>query len=270
MEIDVVLPAGGRIGGEFADEAGTEVKALIRLGGRTVLERTVVALRATRAMCGALSQSGRIRCGKRADFVSEARTDVVLPEGDSGPENIFRALRYLRDNPAAGAGTADSRRVLIVTTDLPFLTADALRGFLLACPKTADICLPVITREAFQKPFPDSVNQYVPLRDGHWTLGCAFLVNADALERSRASIERVFAARKSQLAMALLLGPVFVLRFLLLRLGVPDIERRCARILGCAAAAVHGCAPELAYDIDLPGDYRYAVEWHQDTQGASR
>ena len=45
--IDVILPAGGRISGEFAAETGVGVKALIEIGGRTVLQRTIDALRAT-------------------------------------------------------------------------------------------------------------------------------------------------------------------------------------------------------------------------------
>ena len=270
MDIDVILPAGGRIRGEFAGEAGTEVKALIQLGGQSVLERTVAALRATGRIRRIVAVGPDSVRETALSFAAGARMDAALPEGDTGPENIFRALDWLRANAAAGAGSFDSRRVLIVTTDLPFLTPEALSGFLRACPPDGDICLPVISREAFQTRFPASLNTYVPLRDGHWTVGCVFLVNAGALERSRGPLENIFAARKSQLRMARLLGPIFVLRFLLRRLSVLDIERRCGRILGCAGAAVRDCAPELAFDIDLPGDYRYAVEWLEDTQGASR
>jgi len=47
MLVDAMLPAAGRISGEFAAEAGAEVKALIEIGGRTVLQRTLETLRAT-------------------------------------------------------------------------------------------------------------------------------------------------------------------------------------------------------------------------------
>lgn len=47
MKLDVILPAGGRISGEFASEAGVEVKALIEINGCTVLEHTIDVLRAT-------------------------------------------------------------------------------------------------------------------------------------------------------------------------------------------------------------------------------
>ena len=82
----------------------------------------------------------------------------------------------------------------------------------------------------------------------------AFLVRPDALRRSRVQIERVFAARKSQPAMARLLGPVFIARFLTRRLSVAHIEARCGHILGCRGQAVRGAAPELAFDIDTMDD----------------
>ncbi|MBV8722740.1 MAG: NTP transferase domain-containing protein, partial [Candidatus Eremiobacteraeota bacterium] len=40
-----VITAGGRITGEFAREAGTPIKALVRVRGVTMLDRIVDALR---------------------------------------------------------------------------------------------------------------------------------------------------------------------------------------------------------------------------------
>jgi len=77
-------------------------------------------------------------------------------------------------------------------------------------------------------------------------------------------IERVFAARRSQIGMARLLGPLFVLRFLTRRLSLKQIEGKCLKMLGCAGIGIRGCAPELAFDIDYVSDYRYAAaQWRQ-------
>jgi hypothetical protein len=57
-----------------------------------------------------------------------------------------------------------------------------------------------------------------------------------------------------------LLGPVFITKFLTRRLTIEDIEERVSRIFGCKGVAVKGCSPELAFDIDLPEEYRYAVK----------
>jgi CTP:molybdopterin cytidylyltransferase MocA len=250
MRVDVVLPAGGRIAGHLAREAGTDVKALLPFDGRTVLARTLETLRA----------AGRVR---RIVVVgpneivryAERLADVVLPETDSGAGNILRGLEWVR---AANEGT-HSERVLILTTDLPFLTADAITGFLDACPPEMDLCVPVLNRQEFEARFARSASRYVHLRDGDWMIGCAFLINPVALLRNRAMVERVFAARRSQIAMARLLGPLFVLRFLTRRLGMKQIEAKCLELLGCTGGAVRGCEPGLAFDIDYPEDYRYAV-----------
>jgi len=59
--------------------------------------------------------------------------------------------------------------------------------------------------------------------------------------------------------MARLLGPLLVLRFLTRRLTVKQIESKAIELLGCTGGAVRGCAPELAFDIDYPSDYRYVL-----------
>lgn len=263
---DAVLPAGGRIAGSFAQEAGAEIKALISLHGLTLLERTIDALRAT----GRIARIVVIGPDELKNHAATRAADVVLSEAESGPANIFRGLQWLHEQSASqpdgtqlnGAqlnGLQEAHRVLVVTTDLPFLTPAAINGFLEACPATAEVCVPIIRREAFEARFPDCGGDYVRLRDGEWTMGCAFLLNSVALTRNRLHIERIFEARKSQLAMARLLGPLFIARFLCGRLQVAHIQARCESVLGCTGHAVLGCAPELAFDIDQPEEFRLAV-----------
>src|SRR5207244_12927664 len=97
--------------------------------------------------------------------------------------------------------------------------------------------------DVFDERFPGTTSEFVRLRDGEWTMGCAFLVNPAAAVAHRIHIERVFDARKSQLAMARLLGPLFIARFVTRRLEIAHIEARCSQILGCAGAAVPDCDP---------------------------
>jgi 2-C-methyl-D-erythritol 4-phosphate cytidylyltransferase len=252
MNVDVILPAGGRIGGDFAAETATEIKALLQIGEQTILERTLGALRA-------LDQVGRIVVigpHELTDHAAAQAADAVLPEAESGPANILRGIEWLhRSN-----GEQHAERVLIVTTDLPFLTSEAITEFLEYCPHHADICVPVVTRGDIESRFAHKKGVYIPLRDGVWTIGNAFLVNPVALLQNRAHIDRIFAARKSGRKMALLLGPGLIARFLCRRVMVADVVRRCEYILGCSGAAIYNCAPELAFDIDLPEEYRYAIQ----------
>jgi len=251
MSIDAILPAGGRISGDFARETGTEIKALIALCGRTLLERTLATLRAT-------GRVGRIVVIGPREVVEHPcphAADAALMEAGSGPANIVRGMEWLWN----ASGGRYPERILIITTDLPFLTAQAVTGFLDACPADVDVCLPLTRRREFEAGFPGLTIEYVRLRDGQWTMGCAFLVSPTAIANNRAMIERAFAGRKSQIAMVRLLGPLFIVRFLARRLTVADIERRGLQLLGCTGAGIRGCAPELALDIDQPQDYHYAL-----------
>ena len=245
--IDAVLPAGGRIAGEFARVSGQEIKALIALQNKSVLRYTIEILRAT-------GRIGNIVIVGPEETQAEARNagaDAALPEGDTGPENFFRGLDWLEQNSSGG-------RVLIAATDLPFLTADAIVRFLDACPTSAEVAVPVISQAAMEARFPGLPGAYVPLREGAVTTGCVFLVSPDVLRRNRAHIEAIFAARKNQIAMARLLGIGFILRYVLRRLSIQDIEIQCRRILHCSGAAILNSAPELAFDMDTPEEYAYA------------
>lgn len=246
---DAILPAGGTIAPEFAAKVGTENKALIRFGDQTILERTIEALRAS-------GRVGRIIViGTPEVLESDAvkKADGTLAAGGSGPDNILKGLKHLLASPNP------PQKVLIVTTDLPFLTPDLVNHFIELCPLDKDICLPLISKDEFQGRFPNCSATFIPLYDGVWTAGCAYIFDVKAFERSMPHIEKVFNNRKSKLGMAKLLGPAFLVKFLRKRLSVPDIEKKIVSLLGCSGAAVRHAPPELAYDIDDMEDYDYAT-----------
>jgi CTP:molybdopterin cytidylyltransferase MocA len=259
--IDAVVPAAGRIDGEFAGSAGSEIKALIALDGRTVLEHTLRALHATSRINRIVVVGPRGACAAGTGGLA----DAVLDEGATGIENVYRGLDWLRDNANGGV----PRRILILTSDLPYLTPEAITGLLNATSHTADISVPVIERCAFDARFPGAAREFVRLRDGEWTIGCGFVADPDALQSVRPHVERIFDARKSQVRMARLLGLPFVLRFATHRATVADVVARCSAILGTRGEAVRGCAPELAFDIDGEEDWRYAAG-RRESQVASR
>ncbi|MCW5943423.1 MAG: nucleotidyltransferase family protein [Fimbriimonadaceae bacterium] len=248
IAFDAIVPAGGTIDDAFAAEVGTPYKALVRFGDATLLQ----------LILGAIRETGRVKrilvIGPKA-VQEHARplADVVLDEGTSGPDNILRGIVYLRENTAGSLG-----KVLVVTSDLPFLTGDTLNRFVDSCRSDMDFSVPLIGRPAFEAAFPGAPATFVPLREGSVTTGCAYYVDADVLERGRAHIEAVFQNRKSKFGMAKLLGLPFVWKFLTKSLRLPDIEHKASQLLGCRGAAVPDSPPELAFDIDYVDDYRYA------------
>jgi GTP:adenosylcobinamide-phosphate guanylyltransferase len=247
MTYDVILPAGGHVKDDLAAESGTDVKAMIRFGDETILARTIRVL-------GESGFAGRIVAIGGDAVQAEAKRLGAhgLPEASTGPENILNGLRWLRTQPNPPS------KVMVVTTDLPFLTPDIIQRFVDLCPTDRAITVPLISRKEWEDRFPGSTAMFVTLGDGQWTTGCAYLLDANALESSMPQIEKVFAQRKSKIGMVKLLGPVFAYRFLRKTLTVPQIEAKIQSMLGCSGAAVRGAPPELAYDIDDLEDYAFA------------
>ena len=245
---DVVLPAGGRISGDFAQAAGTEIKALIRFEEETILRRTIRALRASECV-------GRIAVVGPKEVLTEAResgADLTLPEGKTGPDNIFRGLDGL---------TNVTTHLLIVTGDMPFLTPESVRDFLALCPTQAEVCIPIVERGAFETLYPGLIRTDTPLHDGYFRLGGLFRVEVGTLRRTRSHLEQMFAARKNNLQMARMIGVPFIVRYLFRRLTVDQIVLRAGEVLQCGGAAVRGVPPEIAFDIDIPEELAYARQY---------
>lgn len=246
---DAIIPAGGTIDPAFAAKAGTDQKALIVFDGETMLETILRALK----------ESGVVRNtvvigSEQVQEKARPLATHVLDQGSSGPDNIYRGLDKLQES------TPDMDKVLIVTCDLPFLSGDLVKRFVNACPEDKDVCIPIILKEDFEKAYPGTSSTFVALKDGTFTLGGMFLMNARKLPEIRPAIQRVFEQRKSKVGMAKMLGPAFVLKWLTKSLTIPDLERKIVSMLGCTGKAVVGAPVELSYDIDYLDDYEYAVK----------
>ena len=251
LTFDAIIPAGGVIDPEFATQVGTHNKALIRFDDKTILERTIDSLRGTgRVGRVVLAGSDEVR----ASEASKA-ADIVVPSGHSGPSSILNGLKTLLEQPNP------PQKVVVVTSDLPFLTSKLLTDFIDSCPKDVDLCLPLITKSEYQNRFPHSSSTFISMKDDTWTAGNVYLIDVQALQKSMPHLEQIFLVRKSKIGMAKLLGPVFLYKFLRKQLTVPMVEAKLKQILNCSGAPVLNCAPELAYDIDAKDDYEYAMKF---------
>jgi molybdopterin-guanine dinucleotide biosynthesis protein A len=242
--MDVILMAGGRISGEYALAAGTEVKALAPLRGTPIIRRVAEVLRQTPG-------TGRL-CVVGPDTVGKVVADLATwqPETDSAYGNFLAGVQHL--------GLSGADRVLLCGTDVAMLTPGAVQDLLDRTPPDADICMPVVHRNAFETRFPGGGWVYVPLADGRFTSGSQFIVCPQALLDNARLVQQLFDARKSQVRMASALGFGFLFKLLTRRLRVPDLEARASALTGCRCRAVLDCHPELALDIDNLAEWEYA------------
>lgn len=246
---DAILPAGGLISPPFSLQVGTESKALIDFGGRTLLARTLNAL----ADSGKFNRTIVVGTPEVLAHKDAALASGLAEAGSSLTDNVFLGLDYL-----AKVGTG-SEKVLVVPTDMPFLTGEIVSKYLDGVPEDKDVLIPLIQKHEFEARFPGSSSTFVDLKGGSYTLGGMFLMSKSALQKSRPYIEKVVEQRKSKLGMAKLLGPMFVARWLTKNLTLADVEEKIQSMLKISGSAVLGVPPELAYDVDDQEDYDYAI-----------
>jgi GTP:adenosylcobinamide-phosphate guanylyltransferase len=239
--MNAVVTAGGRIAGEFARLAGTDIKALASVRGRTMLDRVVAAARG--AGCTRIAVVG----GAAVREASASTVERFVDESEDGGENVVRAL---------GAWSADEP-LLYLTSDLPYANAPAIAAFLAKLQPDA-IAMPICSHASFEQRFAQAPPFGISLAGERVVNGGAFYLPAGAARVVAMLAAQFFAARKSPWVMARLLGAPLLARFLTRTLTVSAIEAHTRRRSGRSAQAVRDSSPELAFDVDTLEEYRYA------------
>jgi GTP:adenosylcobinamide-phosphate guanylyltransferase len=241
--VNVVITAGGAIAGDYAALAGTPVKALACVRGRTMLDRAIDAAYAAGAARVAVVG------GNAVAAACASRVDKIVEQSEDGGENVIRAL---------SAWPVD-KALLYLTSDLPYVTGEALGAFVARVPDgSMGVCLS--SYAAFARRFPSAPPFGITLAGERVVNGGAFMIPAGCAPRAATIAKRFFGARKSRWAMARLLGPSLIARYLIGRLSIAALEGWATATLGLRACAVRDAGPELAYDADLIEEYRYACE----------
>ncbi len=241
MTINALVLAGGKNSREMAALAGTENRALTPLGTQAMLDYVVAALAAAPSV-------GRIFVV--GDVPESAAYARVAPQ-----DTLIGNLRAGLDSAGGGA------RVLVSTSDIPFLTAEAAEDFAVRALATgADLCCSYVPLAACTAAYPEMKRTAVRLAEGRFTLGNLMLVSPEFLSRNEAAIAAAYAARKSPAQVARLLGVGLLLRLAGAQmispklLGVRALEAAVGRVLGGRAAGICSAYAEIGTDIDKPAD----------------
>jgi len=241
--VNAVITAGGTIDGEYAALAGTTIKALAKVRGRTMLDAAIDAAYAAGA------QRVAVVGGEAVALACASRVDRIIAQSADGGENVVRAL----------TAWPDAEPLLLLTSDMPYVTGDSLGSFLAEVPDGA-FGMSLCSYDAFAQRFPDAPPYGITLDGERVVNGGAFSIPPNAAAQIATVAGRFFAARKSPWSMARLLGPMLVLRYLVGRLSIGALEEYALSQLNVRACAVRDVAAELGFDADLVEEYRYACE----------
>jgi GTP:adenosylcobinamide-phosphate guanylyltransferase len=238
-KIDAVIMAGAPAG-ELNPEDQAISRAMIELGGKTMIQWVIDALRGSESV-------GRVVA---VGSVAADGLDEVIVPGDSLVGNLKLGLEAV--------GSAES--VLVVSCDIPMLTTEALDDFISrAIPMNADMAYPIIPRTFCERRHAELKRTYLKTGDGTFTGGNLMLVKPAFFQRNWSAIEDAYAARKQIGKLARNIGLGVLLRVIVGQalpfvLRISALESAVSRMLGGKVAAVVSAYPEIGEDVDKPSD----------------
>lgn len=215
-------------------------RAMLEIGGKTMLQRIVDALRGSPSV-------GRITA---IGHVQAEGLDAVVEPGDTLIANIRRGLEAV----------GPCEIVLIVSADVPMLTSEAVEDFLTRSRGLgADLAYPIIRKADCEARHPELRRTYLRTGDGVFTGGNIMLVRPEFIQRNWQAIENAYAARKHVLQLARMIGLGTLLRVIVGQvfpsvLSVSALEKAVSRMLGGKVAAVISSYAEIGEDVDKPSD----------------
>lgn len=233
-----LILAGSRGGVDpVATYAGVEHKALIEVGGRTMLEHVVTTLRAAGLEHVAVSTS-TAAVGHHA----EALGAIVLPAAD-GPSASARA-------GFAHAGAP----MLLTTADHALLKPEWVGALLRSASDGGDVVLMLARRSDIERDAPPTRRTYLRFGDGDWS-GCnLFLLATPAAVRALDLWQTLERDRKRPWRIVRRLGAWPLLRYLAGRLTLAEALRAIGNRVGIDARYVAAPSGRAAIDVDTPGD----------------
>ena len=159
MIVAVVLGGSDRAD-PLAREVGVAAKALVPVQGKPMARYVLEALKESAAVSACI-------------YVGSA-----TPEMRALAAQTLDSGENLADSFSVGTSAAtemNPERVLVVSADLPWLTAASVDAFISHAPKAAAV-YPIIPKEVTEQQFPEQKRTYAKLKEGAFTGGNAILL----------------------------------------------------------------------------------------------
>lgn len=238
---DAIILAGGENNEHLKRYTAQPYEAMIDIVGKPMVEFVAEALAASSHVARIFVAGPAVEL-KKCSFPEKA---VIVNGGQTIMETISLGMKALGHENMA----------LVVTADIPLLTAAAIDDFISQCAAAkADVYYPIITQCEHERRFLGNKRTYVRLREGTFTGGNIFLVNPGIVPQCVQVAERIIANRKNPVKLCCLLGWTFVVQFIIGILKLKHVEARVSDILGIKGVVINSTYAELGLDVDKPSD----------------
>ncbi len=217
-------------------------KALLDVAGKPMVQWVLDAL------SGARQVENVVLIGLTADSsVSCTKPLLFLPNQAGMIENILAGLRkVLEINPAA-------RRVLLVSSDIPAITAEMVDWEVeTTLPTEVDLCYNVVKREVIDARYPGSKRTFTRLKGMVVTGVDMNVLSTSVVTMNPALWERLIASRKNVLKQAAIIGFDTLLLTVLGIISLDQAVSKATARLNMTARAIICPFAEAGMDVDKP------------------
>jgi GTP:adenosylcobinamide-phosphate guanylyltransferase len=240
------------LGGSGVDERleGTydyASKGLIPLRGKACVEYVLEAARAT-------PEIDRIALAGPPPLLehpSARLADVSLPQQGTIVEKLV----------AAAGALGHDRKLLMLSCDIPLITAEVLTDAVTRCPEDCAFFHPLVAREAAVRDFPDHQWTFLKLRDGHVVTSNILIMDPQWLTRRPDLAHTIEDLRRHPVRLALRWGLGFLVKLKLGLLSLDYCEGLFSRVLTAPCRGLICSHSELAMDLDRPEDVPMLEQW---------
>jgi GTP:adenosylcobinamide-phosphate guanylyltransferase len=238
-----VVLAGSRPGrDEFAAQFGTDMKALIAIGGEPMVRRPVRALLGSRRV-------GRVIVLSQAP----ERIAAVIPKDPR--LSVGQALGTIAETMLKLCGDPETQWPMLVTTaDHALLDCATVDDFVRGAAG-ADIAIGVVERDKLLHRLPDTERTWLKFSGGAYTGANLFALSSPRVRPAIELWRRVEQDRKKGWRLILLAGPILLAGTALKLLSIDTVLSRVGRKLHLKVIAVRLGNPLAGVDVDKPSDH---------------
>jgi GTP:adenosylcobinamide-phosphate guanylyltransferase len=243
VKYTAVLLAGSRPGrDEFAYQFGTDMKALIAVGGEPMVRRPV------RALLGSASVSKVIVLGQAPE-----RLAAVIPKDErvlfgESLGTIAETMLQLLDDQGLGWP------LLVTTADHALLTSSMVDEICEAAG-SSDVAVGVVRRASLLRRLPGTERTWLKFRGGAYTGANLFALSSPKVRPAIELWRSVEQDRKKAWRVIALLGPGVLIAAALRLVSIDEVLARLGRRLGLRVKAVRLSNPLAGVDVDKPADH---------------
>ena len=243
MKYTAIVLAGSRPGRDaFAERYGTDLKALIPVGGEPMVRRPVRALTQSAAV-------GRvILLSQSPDRIAAAVDPDKRVESRESQGTIAETLLRLCDDAA-------TEWPLLVTTADHALLDPAMVDEFAGRAGGADIAIGVVERATLLRRFPEAQRTWLKFRRGAYTGANLFVLSSPAVRPAIELWRSVEQDRKKAWRVLSLLGPVTLLSIALRLVSLDEVMKQLGVRLGLDVRSVVLANPLAGVDVDKPADH---------------